>query len=83
MKKETKNVDVSIFGDINSFKTNLKEGDSIFQQVGKIMYKWEIVEILKDRIYAVDNDGFGRSFDFNELTQDKSFTKQNITITCK
>lgn len=75
MKKDQKNVDISENGDISSFKLNLKEGDFIFQQIGRLVYKWEIVEILRDRIYAVDNDGFGRSFDFNELTHDKHLKK--------
>ena len=77
---EKKEVDVSSSGNINSLNSHniiFKEGDILFLPKGKINRKWEVIEVMEDRLYAVDNDGFGHSFNLIEL-KEKIFINRKI-----
>lgn len=62
-------------GNIESYLPFLESGDILFHTEGHKTLKWEIVEIMQGKFYAVDNDRFGWLFESEELQSGWSFSE--------
>lgn len=51
----------------------IKEGVILCQRIGYKKIHWEIIEVMQDKFYATDADGFGSLFEFNEINNDWKF----------
>lgn len=46
---------------------DLKEGDFFLYNHRGISQKWEVIDVLNEQLYVVDDDGFGNLFSYEEL----------------